>query len=230
MKQFALLLLLSVTSMTQTACSSELSFETEAEDLPKAVAASPDAPKDRKSAVHIANVGGTCSATKLNAHVLLSASHCFRHSTKDIIINDQPAIIERIQQDGNDHALVLLSGIVMSDFATWGPPSAEGDAIHYWGSPFVYTMLLRRGYVSGFLDTSTIYDSNSYHGDSGAGVFDNKNRLVGVVSYIHGHNAFSVMGAFPLNFTESQLADVGLTPEPRLTTGVASEVKLNYGD
>ncbi len=221
-----------VISMSGTACSAEPRSPVDADvEIEIASAApAPAAPKERKTAVRIITEGAKCSATKLGPHTLLSASHCFRHAGRVIIVDDKPAIIERIHQDQNDHSLVLLSEITLQDFAILGPPLKEGEYIHYWGNPFVFTMLLRRGYVSGFYEVNTIYDVNGYHGDSGAGVFNAKNRLVGVISYIHGSESFAVMGSYPLNFTAEQLKDMELKPEPLLMTGVKANVNLEYGD
>ena len=229
MKHTVLSFLLALaTAAFGTACSKE---RAQVVELPHAASeATPDAPKERKTAVRIATTGGICSATKIAPQTLLSASHCFRSATRLIIIGNQPAIIERVVQDQNDHALVLVSEITLEDFATFGPPPKEGDTIHYWGNPYVFTMLLRRGYVSGFDEVNSIYDVNGYHGDSGAGVFDSKNRLVGVISYIHGRESFAMMGSYPLNFTAAQLAAVGLKPLPQLMTGIKADVKLKYSD
>lgn len=98
--------------------------------------------------------------------------------------------------------------------------------MHYWGNPYVFNMLLRRGYVSGFSGRSTVYDVNGYHGDSGAGIFNKNNQLTGVISYIHAIESFAVMGSFPLNFTETQLLSVGLKAEPALMSGITASVVM----
>jgi hypothetical protein len=226
MKRTVLLLILAVITMTGTACS--------AEREPPLPTVEPvittEAPRERKTAARIVTAGGICSAIKLGPQTLLTASHCFRTATRLIFVDGVPAAIERIHQDKNDHALVLLSHITMKNFAKFGAPPSEGDNIHYWGSPYVFNMLLRRGYVSGFDEVNTLYDANGYHGDSGAGVFNEQRQLVAVISYIHGKESFAMMGSYPLNFTAQQLKDVGLKPEPRLMTGVVAVVDLNYSD
>ena len=226
------LLALTIASVS-TACAVEVEAKTEAEEsvvvVPLAVSEpNKTAPKDRKSSVRIVTGSGICSATKIAPKVLLSASHCFHTETKILIVGDKPAIVVHIVADDNDHALVLLDEIVLEDLAALGPAPKEGDSIHYWGNPYVFTMLLRRGYVSGFDNVNTIYDINGYHGDSGAGVFNDKKQLVGVISYIHGKNSFSMMGSYPFNFTAAQLKEVGLKPMPLLMTGTSAGVKLNY--
>lgn len=187
-------------------------------------------PEERRTAVKIATISSVCSATKLAVQTILSASHCFRTATRTLLIDGQPAIIERVMQDNNDHALVLLSGITLSDFAVIGNPAKEGDNIHYWGNPLVFTMLLRRGYVSGYQGVNTLYDVNGYKGDSGAGIFNEKNQLVGVISYIRGEESFAMMGSYPLNFTAEQLKAVRLPIIPLLMTGIKADVRLSYSD
>lgn len=231
MRRVAMSLLLAVISLSSTACSAErtpTALELKAAAGPQQVVQK-TAPPERKSVASIATTGGICSATKMSATVILSAAHCFRDATKLIIIDGKPATIERVLQDGNDHALVVLGGITLTNFATMGPPPREGDNVHYWGNPHIFSMLLRRGYVSGFEGgINTLYDINGYRGDSGSGVFDEKARLTGVISYIHFADSFSMMGSYPLNFTKEQLASIGLAPNQFLTTDVKAKVLLSH--
>lgn len=215
-----------VTSLSANACA--------ASDAPLAARALPppaaphNAPVERKYAVRIATIGGVCSATKLSPTVLLSAAHCFRNSNKMILIGDTSAVIERIIQDGNDHAMVVISGATLTNFATMAAPATEGDLVHYWGNAYIFNMLLRRGYVSGLDGVDTIYDINGYQGDSGSGIFNGKGQLVAVLSYLQGEGPFALMGSYPLNFTAAQVASVGLPASPYLSTGKVAIVNLRY--
>lgn len=176
--------------------------------------------RNRHSAVRITTVTGVCSATIVAPKTILSASHCFRSIGKQILIGEQEVTIERIYSDGNDHALVVISGLTFSTPSSFGKAPVQGDKIHYWGNPFGFDMLLRRGYITGFDDRKTLIDVNGYKGDSGAGVFDQDGNLVAVISYITIVDSFSLMGAFPFNFTKDQLRGAGLNPIPYLMTGV----------
>lgn len=214
MNHFTLsLLLLLVTLLTATGC-----------------AAKDRTPIDRATVSYIATSKLKCSATKLGPQTLLSAAHCFRGAGATLNVDGALATIQHVELDQNDHALILLSGITLINFATFGDVPVEGDLIHYWGNPFIFKLLFRRGYVSGYYNGATLYDANGYRGDSGAGVFNDKNQLVGVISFIQGENSFAMMGSYPLNFTKDQLAAVNLTPDAHLMTGQKVEVNLRYPD
>lgn len=160
-----------------------------------------------------------CSSTAVGEHTFLTAAHCLDEAGLDIKLNTTNVRILRAVQDGNDHILVLVDGITFTQYATVGPvPSVRSD-IHYWGNPADFTNMFRKGYIAGEKGKNIIFDVNGYKGDSGAGVFGPDNRLFGVISYIYVNNSFSLMGAFPLNFTNEQLAAVGMTPNPHLTVG-----------
>ena len=55
-----------------------------------------------------------------------------------------------------------------------------------------------------------LYDVNGFSGDSGAGVFDQSNRLTGVISYLTIRYSFSMMGGYAMNFTPEQLRYAGI--------------------
>ena len=184
MNQLLALIFACVTSLSANACAA-----TEAPvavQAPVQQAIPPNAPVERRAAVRITTTGGICSATKLSSNVLISAAHCFRNANKLILIGDTAAVIERIVQDGNDHAIVVISGATLTNFASMAAPATEGDLVHYWGNAYIFNMLLRRGYVSGLDGVDTIYDINGYQGDSGSGIFNSKGQLVAVLSYLQG--------------------------------------------
>lgn len=186
---------------------------------------------DRAVAVRIETYRSICSATQIAPHVLLSASHCFRHARRGILIDGVLGRIERIVQDTNDHALVLLSDFTFNKAATLGAPAIQGEDIHYWGNPAGMEMLFRRGYVSGGTDFKVYYDANGYHGDSGAGIFNDRKELVAVVSCQASIEVFEMMCSFPFNFTAEQLASVGVEPNPLLMTGLKADLsRLRYSD
>lgn len=186
---------------------------------------------DRPVAVRIEVYKSICGATQIAPHVLLSASHCFRHARRGINIDGVLGRIERIVQDNNDHALVLLSNFWFGETATFGPPAVEGDNIHYWGNPSGLPMLYRRGYVAGSEGFRVYYDANGFKGDSGSGIFNEKNELVAVMSCQVTVEVFEMMCSFPLNFTSEQLAMVGMVPQPYLMTGLKADLsRLKYSD
>ena len=53
--------------------------------------------------------GGSCSATSIGPHALLTASHC--EAPSDVIaVDDVKQIIVRVIRDGRDHSIYLLDG------------------------------------------------------------------------------------------------------------------------
>jgi hypothetical protein len=184
-------------------------------------------PVDRPAAIRINTETAICSGTKLGPHTIITAAHCLNSTDKTLTVDGAPSIIEHIISDSNDHVLVVLSGITLTDFATLGPLPKEGDNIHFWGNPAALNMILRHGYVGGREETSLLYDVNSIMGDSGAGIFDDKKHMIGVISYVKILGPFSIMGSYPLNFTMQQIASAGILPIPYLMSGVKAHVELS---
>jgi S1-C subfamily serine protease len=58
----------------------------------------------------------------------------------------------------------------------------QGQAVFMYGNPNNINDLLRRGYVVGGDAERTLLDLNVSHGDSGAGVFNDKGEVVGVIT------------------------------------------------
>lgn len=175
--------------------------------------APPTIPRDEASALRILTDNGTslCSGTAVAPNVILSAYHCFDTTGPYIAVNGAIAKIQRIVKDDNDHALVIVD-ITFDVVAKFGPEQKKSEDMHYWGNPG-RNMFYRRGYVTGMDENATYYDVNGYAGDSGAGVFDSKGRLVGVISFYTTVMPL-FMGSFPINFTEEQLQFVGIPADP----------------
>lgn len=121
-----------------------------------------------------------CSGTAVGAHTLLAAAHCFDNGTGWVLVNDVRADYKVIANDGNDHVLVRIS-TRQAHVASLGPKPAQGDVVYTHGNPGGYENLLIVGRVAGWVDGQMLVDSNNWHGDSGAGVFDSQGRIVGMV-------------------------------------------------
>ena len=146
--------------------------------------------------------GMVCSATAIGPSKLLTASHCLSGSPL-LLVNGTAAGVMSVVHDGNDHAVV----VVTTRFATWakvvGPP-ALGEVVEYHGNPLSFQQLYRRGYVAGVDRTGVILDVNGYHGDSGAGAFNTKGEVVGVISGLT-RGEFRVIAMFPFAFKGGEL-------------------------
>ena len=151
--------------------------------------------------------GGVCSGTAVAANVLLSADHCWNDSARLMKINGEEAHALKIERDGQDHVLVRVS-TKFKRHARMGPEPALGDRIRWLGQPAAQLNVYRQSYVIR-TDGESIWFMDGYHGDSGAGVFDDHNRLVAVVSSGRrwqartGHS-FQVTVALPIKFTPEQ--------------------------
>ena len=204
MRNLLLAVLLTVTAIAScTSCATN----------PQRQANAPVQVVDEEAALRIVmpSADGLCSGTAIAKHAFISAAHCFTHSDKNIILNGTPVTIVRLLTDNNDHALVIIDA-EFKQWATFGPAVKRGDDVHYWGNPGGLEMLYRKGYVTGGKRNETLFDITGYRGDSGAGVFNDKKQLIGVVSYllVIPDGAFSLMGAYPLNFSYNQLKAAGL--------------------
>ena len=166
-----------------------------------------------------------CSATAIGPHALLTATHC--ELGVDVVAVDDPETaikILRIVRDGSDHTIYYLD----TTFPVYAPinttlPEA-GDDVFMIGGPAAFTAVFRRGYVAkvettGFFERQTIvlYDMNGFHGDSGAGIFNDSGELIGVLSagitLVNGKApapddmTAKFMTGLALQFTEGQLED-----------------------
>lgn len=147
--------------------------------------------------VEVLGYPGTCSGTIVGPKMILTATHCFKDEGLPItfvmtthggagvtVVYSSKEIIS----DGSDHSFILLDSPsnVFVLWATLGPDLVEGQNFEYWGNPAGLPGVYRRGYVVKRTDKELYLDVNGFHGDSGAGIFDERGRLVGMVSIITG--------------------------------------------
>jgi len=161
---------------------------------------------------------GHCSATAVGRHVLLTASHCEAPSDR-VIVDDTPAKVVKIVRDRTDHTFLYLEGIEFKDIAEIDTREPDpGEDIMFCGNPGRWDFLYRRGIVAGVGEWRMYpvfwLDVNGFYGDSGAGVFDVKGKLIGVVSIIQadvdpqrpGYDV-KFMGMFRFTFTKEQIEE-----------------------
>lgn len=147
--------------------------------------------------VEVLGSPGTCSGTIVGPKMILTATHCFKDEGLPItfvmtthggagvtVVCSSKEIIS----DGSDHSFILLDSPsnVFVLWATLGPDLVEGQNFEYWGNPAGLPGVYRHGYVVKRTDKELYLDVNGFHGDSGAGIFDERGRLVGMVSIITG--------------------------------------------
>ena len=149
--------------------------------------------------------GGTCSGTVVGPSVILTAEHCIK-GTALVRINGQNAKQISVLSDKADHSLIRVS-IVFGEWATLGAGMVQGESLHFWGNPRAILDMYRRGYVVGAHDGLLWLDAGVARGDSGAGIFNERGLLVGVVSKGAQFGGISMAGAYPLQFTAAQWAE-----------------------
>ena len=233
MNLMKLLLVLWLTALTSCAnagsapVSDEPSIPTaEVLPVPIIVDVSKQYKKARLNAARLVYRGSVCSGTKVYKDIILTATHCLDENQDLLTVDQETFTIEAILDDGNDHALIKLSGANFTTFATVTALIPQGDVAYYWGNPASLDMLFRKTVFIGVDRELLLFDGNVFFGDSGAGMHDTNGSVIAVVStlQLYFKGEFRLLGAFPFNFKEEDLIAIGMKPNPNLSTGVdASE-------
>ena len=129
----------------------------------------------------------TCSGTMVGPRTLLTASHCFTGLAELLTINGEPAVAIKFTEDGEDHSWLLLAE-GDRPYAQMGPAPKQGDRVFIHGNPGPLTDMLRHGVVAGYSDSLLLISLEVSGGDSGAGVFNRRGEVVGVIT---GYKLFS---------------------------------------
>ena len=142
-------------------------------------------------------VRGICSGTAIGPHVILTAQHCLRGGTLQLV-NDQPVKVVGIGRDKHDTLTLRLTGLTFTHWARLGHAPKQGDRIRWWGNPEGQPNVYREGYVAGLSDGMIVFDATICHGDSGAGIFNPQGEVVGVVTAMTDLSGCTFMMAYPL--------------------------------
>ena len=121
-----------------------------------------------------------CSATATGPAEITTAKHCVTgYALK--LVNDREVSVASVRYVGEDVAVITLTKPMFTHWAKRGPTPKPGDRIRYWGTPLGIPNVYREGIVVAITSKSIAVDLQVCHGDSGAGMFDDAGRMVGVV-------------------------------------------------
>lgn len=160
----------------------------------------------RNAVVTLTNRGHvSCTGYARDKHMVLTASHCLTPSTR---VDGET--VEELARDGHDHSLLCTKATLKPNAPGTIPSLARsGDTVFYWGHPAGLPLMFREGHVAGRGEDPdglpvTLFDMNSYNGDSGAPIFNSAGKVVGTVSIRMVIEDFSLVGAYPYAFTSKQ--------------------------
>lgn len=163
-----------------------------------------------------------CSATAVGPYRLLTAAHCLPDGkAAKLLVDGEMCEVWRTELDGFDHALLTLGQHCKQDsFARIGKRVATCEEVFMFGNPGILSDQLRVGRAAGFgvlprevwsdgKVYSTLFQSfdiNAGPGDSGAGLFNRRGEVVGVISIttFMWNSPANLVGAYPLHFTPKQ--------------------------
>jgi hypothetical protein len=151
-------------------------------------------PQAGDGAVSLDMGDGTCSGTAVGRYTILTAAHCFGSDTGEMTVDGVLVGYRVAARDGSDHALVYVSAAQKATARVAALPK-PGSLVRLLGNPQGLPDLWRRGEFAGvwkvpacpvFKQTPgceiNLFDMNVTEGDSGAGIFDERGRLVAVLS------------------------------------------------
>lgn len=144
----------------------------------------------KASTLHLGLTDGNCSATSIGYKLILTATHCF-NTGHLLTVNDQPVNVESYRDDGADHRVIVLD-TDFPPYAKFGKVPEQGDRAFFYGNPMGLRDVLRRGVVAGLADRGWLVDMTVGPGDSGAGVFNDRGELIGVVYGYGNQHAFHI--------------------------------------
>jgi V8-like Glu-specific endopeptidase len=136
--------------------------------------------------------GTLCSGTAIAPDVILTAEHCL-DGTLTTVDGFPVRVVGLGKSKARDMATIRVAGVRFESWSRIGRSAKQGDRVRWWGNPLGLPDMYREGYVSRVGNGQLIVDATICKGDSGAGVFNDAGRLVGVVSAMNDLNGCTFM-------------------------------------
>lgn len=154
----------------------------------------------RETTLRLRFEDGICSGTAIAKDVILTAKHCQQGGAL-VSVNNHPVKVVGVGANKHDTMTLRVTGIEFKRWAKLGHPPSQGDRIRWWGNPKGLPDVYREGYVSRAWSDGAIYDATICQGDSGAGLFNAKGEVVGVVSGMNDFSGCTFMFGYPMGRT-----------------------------
>ncbi|WP_202844778.1 trypsin-like peptidase domain-containing protein [Luteimonas saliphila] len=134
---------------------------------------------DLRSVNHrLTTASGICSGTAVGPDLLVTALHC----GKVVQVSGVPVEVETVETGKRDFVLLRVKGLEFKRWARRGDLPRQGDRLRWWGNPVGETDVYREGYVARVDENAIVIAAQICKGDSGAGLFNERGEVVGVVS------------------------------------------------
>ncbi len=191
--------------------------------------------------------GGTCTATAVGPHALLTAEHCNEGGLTEIKLDLslRKYKLQAVSKDGRDHVVYIVDGPEFHDtvpIQAAAKPAGILEQVYIYGAGGGQYPPRRLDGQRDFrvLDISEVdrrdgavwYTMPVIPGDSGSAIFGEDGRIIALVTYRYGlakdgdtsnddqsnYEALSI--GFDLNFTPAQIANI--------QTGIGDEVLAEH--
>jgi len=186
-------------------------------------------PEEYASRAAVSMDDGRCSGTAIDSpkgNVVLTASHCIHGEITLVRFDGKIMAVSRVIADGNDHSLIVVKGHTFRNTAEVGPRPPIGSSVFIFGNS-MFEDFFRRGTVTGYHDDRwnppnmdlgisnwMVLDMLVAPGDSGSGVFDDKGRVVGVITGYAGIGPHTIAVALPFKFKHQDVVGLVANPGP----------------
>lgn len=151
----------------------------------------------RASALALKFERGGCSGTAQPGNIVLTAKHCMDLGGKLVQVDGVPVKVDAIGRD-KDTMTLHVTGITLTHVARLGPLPKQGDRVRWWGNPEGNGDIYREGYVSRADKNLIVISAPICHGDSGAGIFNDRGEVVAVVSAMTNEYGCTFELSYPL--------------------------------